>query len=139
MASRGKRKGDDGELEVQALFRTAGFTRARRALGAGRKDDVGDIDGLRDLCLQVTRAQNGTARIWQKLPQLESQRSNRRTRFGALFIRYDRKPWIVILTPAQFIRLYRYALKGLDAARKERAATMASDDHNGRRPRTTAL
>lgn len=127
-----KAKGDRKELEIQELFRAAGFSRARRSLGAGRKDDVGDIDGLRELCIQVTGTARGTTRIWEKLPDVERQRSNRRTRFGALFIKYDRKPWLVILTPAQFIRLYKYALKGLAVTRAERAEKMPTRG-NGRR------
>jgi len=132
MTNASKAKGDRRELEVQELCRAAGFRRARRALGAGRKDDVGDMDGLRELCIQVTGAANGTTRIWQKLPAVETQRRNRRVRFGALFIKYDRKPWIVVLTPAQFFRLYKYALIGLASTRAQRS-TKISIRGNGRR------
>ena len=41
-----KRKGDSAELEVQAMLREELGVPARRALGAGRKDDCGDIDGV---------------------------------------------------------------------------------------------
>ena len=41
MANASKRKGDRAELEVQGMWRDHAGVFARRALGAGRKDDVG--------------------------------------------------------------------------------------------------
>ena len=46
MTSPAKRKGDAAELEVQELLRTLLGVPARRMLGAGRADDVGDIAGV---------------------------------------------------------------------------------------------
>ena len=43
MTGSSKRKGDRAELEVQGILRDLLGVPARRALGAGRKDDVGDI------------------------------------------------------------------------------------------------
>lgn len=117
MTNPAKDKGDKGEREVEAIFRSCGFPKARRMLGAGRKDDIGDFDNLPDLTLQATWQKNLNA-VWAKLAATSEQRNRRRTRFGALFYRTDRKPWIVVLTPAQFIRLYKYALIGI-AHKKE--------------------
>ena len=42
-------KGPVKEREVAAMFNEEGFAKARRALGAGRQDDVGDIESQQSL------------------------------------------------------------------------------------------
>ena len=51
--NRAKGKGDRAELEVQALIRDLLGVPARRKLGAGRLDDMGDIDNVPDTTIQV--------------------------------------------------------------------------------------
>ena len=134
MVNEQKARGDAGEREVESIFRAAGFRRARRALGAGRRDDVGDIDNVRELCVQVVRvAANGSlgSAILRKLPEVEVQRNNRRTRFGVVFARQDKKPWIVVMTPFQFLRIYKYALIGIATSQRRKAAKMSSRDNRG--------
>lgn len=122
-------KGPEGERIVAALCRTEGYKKARRMLGAGRQDDVGDIDGMPRLCLQVTWVKtNLTGKLYEKLPMTEQQRINRRVPFAAVFARLDRHPWMVTMTPKQFWRLYHYALIGYDEVRRNRRATMSDDD-----------
>jgi hypothetical protein len=53
MANSSKRKGDRAEIEVQGILRDLLGVPARRKLGAGRLDDIGDIDGLPDTVIQV--------------------------------------------------------------------------------------
>jgi hypothetical protein len=53
MGNPSKRKGDRAELEVQALLRDHLGVPARRQLGAGRKDDVGDMAGVPNTVIQV--------------------------------------------------------------------------------------
>jgi Holliday junction resolvase len=53
MANSSKRKGDRAELEIQGWFWDELGVKARRALGAGRKDDVGDIHGVPDTVISV--------------------------------------------------------------------------------------
>jgi Holliday junction resolvase len=132
-------KGPEGEREVQRLAQAEGY-KARRMLGAGRKDDVGDIDGMPRLCLQVTRVKTAlTTKLYEKLPKTEQERINRRVPFGAIFARLDHKPWMVVMTPKQFWRLYHYALIGYDVARRKKTATMSGDDRLGpSRPRSRA-
>jgi Holliday junction resolvase len=124
-------KGPLREREVATMFQEAGWTKARRALGAGRKDDVGDIDGVPNLCIQVAGRKTGLAAvIKEKLPASELQRRNRGVPFTSLFIRMDRNPWLVFLSPSQFFTLFRYALIGYDVERLREAANLdPNDDH----------
>jgi hypothetical protein len=122
-------KGPVREREVSAIFIEEGFTKARRALGAGRQDDVGDIDGVPELCLQVAGRKTGLSTVIdQKLPATEIQRKNRGVTFASLWIRMDRKPWIVVLTPRMFFTLFKYALIGYDVERLKKSVKMSDHD-----------
>ncbi len=76
-----KRKGDRAELEVQALLRDHIGT-GRRALGAGRKDDVGDIHGVPHLTVQVANHKDVAAAVRNKPVQCEAQRVRGGTMFA---------------------------------------------------------
>ena len=109
MTSPSKRKGDRAELEVQALLRDHLGVPARRALGAGRKDDVGDIDGVPQLAVQVCNWANVAQAVRHKPVEAEQQRVNRCVPFAATFVRLRGGAWRVVLTPEQFFALYREA------------------------------
>lgn len=72
-----KRKGDRAELEVQGLWRDHTGVPARRALGAGRKDDVGDIHGVPMTVVQVANWKDVAAAVREKPLEAERQRKNR--------------------------------------------------------------
>ena len=105
-----KRKGDAAELEVQALIRDLTGYPARRALGAGRKDDHGDIHGVPDTVIQVVNRKDIAAAIREKLPAAEQQRVNARAMFAATFVRLPRGRYIVVQTPEQWATMLREAL-----------------------------
>ena len=105
-----KRKGDSAELEVQAMLREELGVNARRALGAGRKDDMGDIEGVPDTAIQVTNTQDLSGAVTRKLPELERQMQNKGTTHGALFCRRRGGKWVVVLTPDMWFALIREAL-----------------------------
>ena len=111
MTSPSKRKGDRGELEVQTMLREELGVPARRALGAGRKDDMGDIDGVPDTAIQVTNTQDLSGAVTRKLPQLELQMENKGATHGALFCRRRGGKWIVVLTPEMWFALMREAIE----------------------------
>ena len=48
MTSTSRRKGDRAEIEAAALLHDWTGYPVRRKLGAGRADDVGDLDGIPD-------------------------------------------------------------------------------------------
>jgi hypothetical protein len=105
-----KRKGDLAELEVQAMLRDQLGVPARRALGAGRKDDKGDIDGVLDTAIQVTNRKDLSSAVTEKLPELERQMVNAGATFGALWCRRRGGKWIVVMTPEMWCALMREVL-----------------------------
>jgi hypothetical protein len=104
-----KRKGDRSELEVQALLRDHLGVSARRQLGAGRKDDIGDISGVPNTTIQVTnRADIGRA-IREKLPETVAQQERAGNLFGALFCRRRGGEYVVVLTVDMWTAIWREA------------------------------
>ena len=110
MANSAKRKGDKAELEVQGLLRDLLGVPARRALGAGRKDDVGDIHGVYETVIQVANKPSDTLRAVREKPlECERQRLRAGSMFAATFIRLRGGEYRVVLTPEQWAALWREA------------------------------
>lgn len=97
-----KAKGDRAELEVQQLLRDLGFPAARRKLGAGRRDDMGDIDGIPDHVIQVCDWTDVRAAIRHKPVDADEQRINAGVAHAATFVRLRGGVWRVVLTPDQW-------------------------------------
>lgn len=104
-----KRKGDQAELEVQGILRDLLGYFVRRALGAGRKDDQGDIHGLPDTVIQVANYASLDRAVREKLPTLERQMGNADALHGALWCRRRGGTFVVVLTPELWCRLWREA------------------------------
>lgn len=124
-----KNKGDEGEREAQALLRRLlNRPTIRRALGAGRKDDVGDIDGVPQTAIQVAWKERWAGAINEKLPDVERQRKNKRVRFAAVFIRRSRNeiPWIVVQTPEQWAKMHKYAMMGVALEQETKRAKIST-------------
>lgn len=109
MTNRAKNKGDRAELEVQGLLRDHLGLPARRQLGAGRRDDIGDIAGVPDTTIQVTNRADIARAIREKLPETVQQQERAGSLFGALFCRKRGGGYVVVLTPEQFCCLWREA------------------------------
>ena len=109
MANPSKAKGDRAELEVQGWFRDELGVPARRALGAGRRDDVGDIHGIPATVVQVANYASLDRAVREKLPALEVQRVNAGAEFAAMFCRRRGGSYVVVLTPEMFAALWREA------------------------------
>lgn len=132
MTNSSKNKGDRAELEVQALFRDHIGT-GRRALGAGRKDDIGDITGLPQLCVQVVNWKDVAAAVRHKPVECEQQRVNLWRQhyeaiddvYAATFVRLRGGEYRVVMTPEQFFAMYREAIL-TPLARPTRAAVETS-------------
>jgi hypothetical protein len=97
-----KRKGDRAELEVQGLIRDLTGYPARRKLGAGRLDDMGDIDGVPDTVIQAVSYKDIGRAISEKLPECEAQQARAKALFGATFVRRPGGRYVVVLTPEQW-------------------------------------
>lgn len=102
MGNRNKSRGDKGERDVAALI--AGLTGhpVRRMLGAGRADDVGDIDGVPDTVVQVAAWKDVLRAVWEKPLGAEEQRQNASAGYAATFVKLPRRGWRVVLTPEQW-------------------------------------
>lgn len=109
MANSSKRKGDRAELEVQALWRDHTGVPARRALGAGRKDDVGDIHGIPLTVCQVVSWRDVAAAVRAKPNEAADQRQRAAADFACTFVRLKGGDYRVVLTPEQFFALWREA------------------------------
>lgn len=109
MPNAAKNKGDRAELEVQALLRDLLGVPARRALGAGRLDDIGDIDGVPDTCISVTNRKDVATAVRVKPAECELQRRRRNVQFAATFVRLRGGDYRVVMTPEQFASLWREA------------------------------
>lgn len=109
MSNPQKRRGDRAEIEVQGILRDLLGVPARRALGAGRKDDVGDIHGVPDTVVQVANYTDLSRAVREKLPESERQRENAGAAFAATFVRRYGGSYVVVLTPEQWAALWREA------------------------------
>lgn len=110
-----KAKGDRAELEVQALLRDLLGVPARRALGAGRADDVGDIHGVPQTVIQVASYSDPARAIREKLPEAERQRGVAGVPFAATFVRRPGGRYVVCLTPEQWAAMWREATAEVSA------------------------
>lgn len=109
MTGSSKRKGDKAEREVQAIL-IEHLGMGRRKLGAGRKDDQGDIDGIPDTVIQVANWPSATLRAVREKPvDAERQRSHAAVPFACAFIRLVGGEYRVVMTPEQFFTLWREA------------------------------
>ena len=109
MANSAKTKGDRAEREVERILQNLLGVGARRKLGAGRKDDMGDIDGVPDTVIQVTAADRPSDAL-AKIPGTVEQQERAGATFGALFWRRRGGSYVVCMTPDQFAALWREAV-----------------------------
>lgn len=101
-----KAKGDRAELEVQAILQDE-LGLGRRALGAGRKDDCGDIHGIPDTIIQVANYASLDRAVREKLPTVEQQMENAGAQYGSLWCRRRGGSFVVVLTTDQYLKLWR--------------------------------
>lgn len=115
-----KRKGDRAELEVQGILRDLLGVPARRKLGAGRRDDMGDIDGVPNTVIQVADWKDALRAVREKPVECERQRERLYSSvqgaldgtpvpFAATFVRLRGGEYRVVLTPEQWATLWREA------------------------------
>ena len=110
MTGTSKRKGDEAEREVAALLTDLLGLPVRRKLGAGRKDDVGDLDGIPDTVVQVVNRRDLWVAMRLKPPACEQQQQNAGATFGATAVRMVGGRWLFVLTPTQYATYVRESL-----------------------------
>lgn len=110
MANPQKRKGDTAERECALLIQSSLLAygcevSCERALGAGRKQDTGDIFGLRDHVIQVASWSDTSAAAMRKPIEAMQQMANAGANFASTFVRFRGGTWRVVLTVDQWARL----------------------------------
>jgi len=98
-----KAKGDKAEREVQELLRTLLDVPARRKLGAGRQDDMGDMDLVPDTVISVANwPSDYLGAVRHKPVECDEQRVRAGARWAATFVRLQGGVYRVVLTPEQW-------------------------------------
>ena len=97
MANPSKRKGDAAELEIARIITDLTGWNVRRALGAGRQDDTGDLYGIPSTTAQVKNYADQARAINEGLHDLERQQTNAGTTFGVVFVRRRGGRWIAVM------------------------------------------
>ncbi len=110
MTSPSKLKGDRAEREVASILSDELGLPVKRALGAGRKEDVGDIFGIPGVALQVVAYKDIARAIREKLPEVEQQRQRAGATYSAVFARRRGGEWVVVMTPAMWCSMIRETL-----------------------------
>jgi Holliday junction resolvase len=104
MTNPAKRKGDSAEREAADLLTELTGYAVRRRLGAGRKDDTGDLDGSPDHAVQVANWADTAAAARIKPNGAEQQAINAGAAYAATLIRFRGGTWRVVLTVEQWTR-----------------------------------
>jgi hypothetical protein len=102
-----KRKGDHAEREIATILSDLLGVPIRRKLGAGRTDDEGDLEGLRDTTVEVKSFADVTRAIREGLDDLEREQVNAGTSHGVLFVRRPGGRWIAVQTVESWCCDYR--------------------------------
>jgi hypothetical protein len=110
MTNPAKNKGDRAELEVQGLIRDLTGWPARRKLGAGRADDMGDIDGVPFTTVQVVNYKDVAKAVRAKPKACVEQQERAGSTFGCTFVRLVGGEYRVVLMPDQWATLMREAV-----------------------------
>ncbi len=106
MPNPSKDRGDRAEREVQAILQQE-LGLGRRKLGAGRSDDMGDIDGIPSTVIQCVAYKDIARAIREKLPEVEQQRQRAGATYSAVFARRRGGEWVVVMTPEMWCSMIR--------------------------------
>jgi hypothetical protein len=97
-----KRKGDFAELEAAKLLTELLGVPVRRRLGAGRTDDVGDLDGVVGHVVEVKSNADFPAGVRSALGGLERKKIAANVDNAVGLIRRPGGEWVVVMTIAQW-------------------------------------
>ena len=112
MANPQKQKGDRAERELAALLCDHLGSDCRRKLGAGRKDDQGDLDLIvngEPVVVQVADYGNPLDAISRKLPTVLEQTANAGATLGVLAVRRRGGKWVFCMDADMFTTWVREA------------------------------
>lgn len=107
MPSPSKRKGDFAERELAFLLSDLLGVTIRRKLGAGRKDDEGDLEGIPGWTIEAKNYANIATGINEGLKDLAREQVNAGTTFGVCFVRRRGGRWIAVMDMDQIATVMR--------------------------------
>jgi hypothetical protein len=107
-----KRKGDRAERELAGLLADLTGYDVRRALGAGRREDIGDLWGLPGAVIQVADWSDVLRAVREKPLAAELQRENAGVDLAWTFVRLRGGVWRAVQTPEQMVTAYLEATAG---------------------------
>lgn len=102
MTGTAKTKGDRAERELAAILADLTGYPVRRMLGAGRLDDVGDMDGIPGVVIQAADWRDKVRAIRQKPLEAELQRENAKAALAVTAIRLHGGEWRMVMTLEQW-------------------------------------
>jgi Holliday junction resolvase len=105
MANPQKLKGDRAERECAEILQHLLGLPAQRLLGAGRKEDVGDIHGIPGHVIQVADWKDVLAALRMKPLGAQRQAVNAGAFYSSTFLRLKGGAWRVAMTPREWARL----------------------------------
>lgn len=126
MSTPSKRKGDQGERDVVALFEQGGFLHAQRGR-AGATLDRGDIVGVPDLTVEVKTYTDFLESVSKGLLDLEREKRNNRTPWGVVFAKRRMKGWVAVMPAEEFIALWQHVC-GMNAYEKRAVGTVDTEE-----------
>lgn len=110
MSNPQKRKGDKAELEAARLLSDLLGYDVKRALGAGRAEDVGDLFGIPETVVQVKNFKNIARAVTEARDGADEQARNAGVPFRTGMVRHPGGTWSMVMTPEAFCTLLREAL-----------------------------
>ena len=110
MTGRAKAKGDRAERELAELLTLETGYEIRRALGAGRLDDIGDMDGMPHTVIQCANYADTSRASLQKPRDAEMQRWHAKKKFAVSMVRYRGANWRAVMTIQQFWKILKAAI-----------------------------
>lgn len=104
MGKASRDKGKRGEREVAKLLQENGYSARRGQQFCGASGDA-DVIGVPGLHIEVKRTE--TLKLYEALKQ--SQEDAREKEVPTVWHRRNERPWVVILTAEEFLKLWRRA------------------------------
>lgn len=110
MSNPSQRKGSRAELEAARLLSDLLGYDVKRALGAGRAEDVGDLFGIPETVIQVKNFKSIARAVTEARDGAEQQARNAGVPFRTGMVRHPGGAWTMCMSPEAFCTLLREAL-----------------------------
>ena len=106
MANPRKDKGDRAEREIAKRLSELLKRKVERLLGAGRRQDVGDLFGLPNCVAQVKAYDDTVRAVREGLAGVERQRENAGVDHSVVFVRQRGGRWLAVQSIEAWARMF---------------------------------